>query len=113
MTDERSNDCPTLRGQGDLYRGTGADVLARRWPDGGELSMDGRKSPMRTASEARGLRLGQLLAGIEGARALLAIAHRSCDLLPSVKRKQLEKADALLAAIEQAEWIRNGKKGHP
>jgi len=54
----------------------------------------------------RGLRWGQLLAGIEGARAQLDLAARAIDLLSKDDQERLRNARDLLAAVEQRAWSR-------
>lgn len=48
-----------------------------------------------------GLRHGQLLAGIEGARAMLEIARRSWSVLPESEQSRIQQAIDLLAGIER------------
>ena len=49
----------------------------------------------------RGLRHGQLLAGLEGAIAMLHIAWRNADLLRDGDRERLRVAADAVAGIEQ------------
>ena len=61
-------------------------------------------SRVRKELLSRAFRWGQLIAGIECARASLLNARRAGDLLPEPHRKQLADAYELIAAAEQAAW---------
>jgi hypothetical protein len=59
-----------------------------------------------SAERGRGLLWGQLLTGLEAARASLAIAQRSDCLLDDVERHMLTNAIATLGGIEQRAWAK-------
>jgi hypothetical protein len=67
-----------------------------------------------SAERGRGLLWGQLLTGLEAARASLEIARRGDCLLDDVERHMLTNAIATLGGIEQRAWAKaNGPEKAP
>lgn len=64
----------------------------------------------KTNRSAVQFRWGQLIAGIESARAALAVAHRAGDLMSREDRDQLVMAGEILAGIEQRAWTASTEK---
>lgn len=59
---------------------------------------------------ARAFRWGQLLTGIEGARAQLLLARRAEDLLTENDQRWLRHADEILCAVEQRAWAQKDRR---
>ncbi len=57
---------------------------------------------------ARGLRWGQLVAGLEAMRMNLSLVTRGVDLINAFDRRALQNLDDVLTALEQRVWAKKG-----